>query len=40
MTEEEMDEYAEHAAAGYDRWQKMVKGHAVSEEEFARFLMW
>ena len=40
MTEEEMDEYAEHAAAGYDRWQKLVKGHAVSDEEFARFLMW
>ena len=40
MTEEEMDEYAEHATAGYDRWQKMLKGHAVSEEEFARFLMW
>ena len=40
MTDEEMDEYAEHAAAGYDRWQKMVKGHAVSDEEFARFLMW
>ena len=40
MTDEEMDEYAEHATAGYDRWQKMLKGHAVSEEEFARFLMW
>lgn len=23
MTDEEMDEYAEHAAAGYDRWQKL-----------------